>query len=68
MATLYSDRRYRILTLPVRARRRIELRREERSLCLLPGEHRTQPISPMPVPVESLPPPVVGRGPSGRVV
>ena len=40
-ATLYYDRRYRLLTLPVRARRWVHLSREERGTRLLPGRHHT---------------------------
>jgi heptosyltransferase-2 len=40
-ATLYYDRRYRLLTLPVRAVRRLALSRTERATCLLPGRHHT---------------------------
>lgn len=38
-ATLYYDRRYRLLTLPVRARRRISLSGHDRNARLLPGRH-----------------------------
>lgn len=40
-ATLYYDRRYRLLTLPVRARRRLHLSGSDRRLRLLPGRHHT---------------------------
>jgi heptosyltransferase II len=40
-ATLYYDRRYRLLTLPVRARRTLLLSPDHRSLRLLPGRHHT---------------------------
>jgi heptosyltransferase-2 len=38
-ATLYYDRRYRFLTLPIRAKRAIFLSRASRSTALLPGRH-----------------------------
>ncbi|MGI4828640.1 MAG: glycosyltransferase family 9 protein [Janthinobacterium lividum] len=40
-ATLYYDRRYRLLTLPVRARQRISLSWQDRATRLLPGRHHT---------------------------
>ena len=40
-ATLYYDRRYRLLTLPVRARRHISLSWQDRATRLLPGRHHT---------------------------
>jgi heptosyltransferase-2 len=40
-ATLYYDKRYRLLTWPVRASRRIALSRLERRFALLPGRHHT---------------------------
>jgi heptosyltransferase-2 len=40
-ATLYYDARYRLLTLPVRAARRLALSRTDRATCLLPGRHHT---------------------------
>jgi heptosyltransferase II len=40
-ATLYYDRRYRLLTLPVRARRRIMLSRQSRATTIVPGRHHT---------------------------
>lgn len=71
-ATLYYDPRYRLLTLPVRAERKIFLSQNTRALRLLPGrhhtdeyarillnwpdEHRPQQLAPVPVPPESLPP------------
>ena len=39
--TLYYDRRYKLLSLPVRARRKIRLSRENRATMLLPGRHHT---------------------------
>jgi heptosyltransferase II len=41
IATLYYDRRYRALTLPLRARRSILLRQGDRSFDLLPNRHHT---------------------------
>ena len=40
-ATLYYDRRYRALTLPVRAKRKVMLSLTERGTRLLPGRHHT---------------------------
>jgi heptosyltransferase-2 len=40
-ATLYYDRRYRLLTLPVRAGRRIMLSHDDRAYRLLEGRHHT---------------------------
>jgi len=40
-ATLYYDRRYRLLSLPVRARRKVMLSKTERTAMLLPGRHHT---------------------------
>jgi heptosyltransferase-2 len=40
-ATLYYDPRYRLMTLPVRAKRRISLSLTERDRRLLPGRHHT---------------------------
>ena len=39
--TLYYDRRYKILTLPVRAARRVSLSALDRERLLLPGRHHT---------------------------
>ncbi len=69
-ATLYYDRRYRVLTLPVRARRRISLSWQGRATRLLPGRHHTDeyarilsgrpdtetPAQLAPVPAPNLPP------------
>jgi heptosyltransferase-2 len=38
-AILYYDRRYRLLTLPVRSHRKVMLSRESRDTALLPGRH-----------------------------
>ena len=40
-ATLYYDRRYQLLSLPVRARRRVNLSQVDRGRRLLPGRHHT---------------------------
>jgi heptosyltransferase-2 len=40
-ATLYQDARYKVLTLPVRARRKFLLSRKDRATHLLPGRHHT---------------------------
>jgi heptosyltransferase-2 len=40
-ATLYYDRRFHLLTLPIRARRRVVLSRQSRSTTLLHGRHHT---------------------------
>jgi heptosyltransferase-2 len=40
-ATLYYDPRYRLLTLPVRARRRIALSHTDRASRLIPGRHHS---------------------------
>jgi len=44
-ATLYSDWRYRVLTLPVWARRKLSLSRRERSTMLVPGRHHTDELA-----------------------
>lgn len=68
-ATLYYDSRYKLLTLPVRAKRKIMLSRTERATELLPGRHHTdeyarillgladgeRPVRLAPVPAELLP-------------
>jgi heptosyltransferase-2 len=40
-ATLYYDRRYKVLTLPVRAARKVMLSKLDRATMLLPGRHHT---------------------------
>lgn len=40
-ATLYYDTRYKLLTLPVRARRKVMLTKDGRATQLLPGRHHT---------------------------
>lgn len=71
VATLYYDRRYDLLALPIRARRKLRLSRTERRLSLLPGRHHTDEYARIlcqrpdgesarqlsPVPVDALPPP-----------
>ena len=83
-ATLYYDSRYRFLTLPVRARRKLLLSHTDRTLRLIPGrhhtdefarillgwpdEHRPLPLAPVPVPRESLPDSPLARPGRRRVV
>ena len=69
-AALYYDRRYRLLTLPVRPRRYLQLSERDRACRLLPGRHHTDeyarilsagadgenPTQLAPVPPPSLPP------------
>ena len=71
IATFYYDRRYRLLTLPVGARRRLQLSPHDRARRLLPGRHHTDELArillgrpdqvlpthlpPIPVPREALP-------------
>lgn len=69
-ATLYYDRRYRLLTLPIQARRRVSLSWQDRATRLLPGRHHTDeyariltgrpdgetPTQLAPVPAPGLPP------------
>jgi heptosyltransferase-2 len=40
-ATLYYDRRYKLLTLPIRARNKITLSHTDRATRLIPGRHHT---------------------------
>lgn len=40
-ATLYYDERYKVLSLPVRAKRRVILSRTDRAGMLIPGRHHT---------------------------
>jgi heptosyltransferase-2 len=44
-ATLYFDARYRALTLPVRARRKLTLSHDDRARKLLPGRHHTDEVA-----------------------
>ncbi len=71
IATLYYDRRYRLLSLPVGALRRLQLSLQDRALRLLPGRHHTDELArillgrpdavtptslaPIPVPLSTLP-------------
>jgi heptosyltransferase-2 len=69
-ATLYYDPRYRLMTLPVRADRRILLSHTDRRFRLLPGRHHTdeyarillglpdavRPVALAPIPTPNLPP------------
>ena len=45
IATLYYDRRYRLIALPIRARRRLQLSPHDRALRLLPGRHHTDELA-----------------------
>ncbi len=70
IATLYYDRRYRLLTLPLHSRRHVLLSAQDRTARLLPGRHHTdeyarilagapdgeQPTQLDPVPPPNLPP------------
>lgn len=78
-ATLYYDRRYRLLSLPVRAQRRVMLSLEDRDAKLLHGRHHADeyarillgrpdgetPQQISPVPAEGLPPSPLARA-AGR--
>ena len=78
-ATLYYDRRFRLLTLPIRARRKVRLSRDSRASELLPGRHHSDEFlrlllaredecretSSSPVPPDRLPP-SPWRGPRAR--
>ena len=69
-ATLYYDERYKLLTLPIRARRKILLSKADRTTQLLPGRHHTDeyarilsgrtdgetPTQLAPIPATGLPP------------
>jgi len=83
-ATLYYDPRYHLLTLPIRARRKILLSHTDRAFRLIPGRHHTDefarillnlpdesrplPLAPVPVPPGSLPPSPLARNGRPRVV
>ena len=74
VATLYYDPRYKLLSLPVRAARRILLSHSDRNLRLLPGRHHTdefarillaradsvtpQPLAPVPADLRAIPQPL----------
>ena len=76
-ATLYYDRRYHLLTLPIRAARRVSLSWDDRAFRLLPGRHHTDeyarilsgrldtetPTQLAPVAVPGLPAPPLPRRP-----
>ena len=76
-ATLYYDSRYRLLTLPVRARRKVLLSKVDRATMLLPGRHHTDeyarilrgrkddetPSQLAPVPAPALPASALARTP-----
>jgi heptosyltransferase-2 len=81
-ATLYYDTRYRFLTAPVRAGRKIQLSHTDRNFRLIPGRHHTdefarillgwpdqvrpQPLAPVPPP--ALPPTPLPRTGGKRVI
>ena len=81
-ATLYYDSRYKLLTLPVRARRKIMLSHDDRATQLLPGRHHTDeyarillarpdaetPQQLAPIPAPSLPPTPLARTAKRRIV
>lgn len=46
-ATLYYDWRYRVLTLPVRARRKLSMSWRERTTMLVPGRHQSDEFARM---------------------
>ncbi len=71
-ATLYYDGRYRLLTLPVRATRKVMLSRLDRAKTLLPGRHHTdeyarivsgRPDDVTPAQLAPLPPPSLPASP-----
>ena len=82
IATLYYDPRYRLLTLPARARRRLSLSPRGRATRLLPGRHHTdeyarillslpddvRPSALAPVPPAALPPSPLPPSSRSRVV
>ena len=83
-AILYYDNRYRLLTLPLRATRKLTLSHSDRRFRLLPGrhhtdefarillgwpdEHRPLPLPPVRVPPSSLPQSPLSRTEKWRVV
>ena len=83
-ATLYYDRRYRLLTLLVRSHRRVQLSEHDRAARLLPGRHHTDEyarilrggadgenptqLSPVFVPASALPPSSLPTSGRARVV
>ena len=75
IATLYYNPRYRLLTLPARALRRVQLSATVRDLRLLPGRHHTDefarillgwPDDVRPVSLAPVPPPVMPASPRPR--
>jgi len=75
VATLYYDSRYRALTLPIRARRKLLLSHTDRTLRLLPGRHHTDefarillgwPDEHRPLPLAPVPPPSLPASPLRR--
>lgn len=75
IATVYYDPRYRLLTLPARARRRVQLSHTARAGRLLPGRHHTDefarillgwPDDVRPLPLTPVPPPVLPASPRPR--
>ena len=81
-ATLYYDTRYKLLTLPVRATRKVILSRLDRATILLPGRHHTDeyarilsgradgetPTQLSPIPATSLPPSPLPLSAKPRIV
>lgn len=81
-ATLYYDRRYRLLTLPVRPLRFLQLSETDRAFRLLPGRHHTDeyarilrggtdgetPTQLAPVPPPRLPPSPLPKSDRPRIV
>jgi heptosyltransferase-2 len=74
-ATLYYDARYRFLTAPIRAERKIQLSHTERNLRLIPGRHHTDefarillswPDQVRPQPLAPVAPPVLPASPLVR--
>jgi heptosyltransferase-2 len=75
IATLYYDARYRVLTLPIRARRKLLLSHTDRALRLLPGRHHTDefarillgwPDEHRPLPLAPVAPPSLPQSPLPR--
>lgn len=74
-ATLYFNKRYRLLTVPTRAHRRVRLSHKDRALNLIPGRHHTDefarillalPDDVRPFPLAPVPPPNLPLSPSPR--
>ena len=75
IATVYYDPRYRLLTLPTRAVRRVQLSRTDRARKLLPGRHHTDefarillgwPDDVRPRPLAPVMPPILPPSPRAR--